>query len=191
MDISNLKQTENNMTIPEFIPWPKIPRLNRECVITEKLDGTNASILITSDGQVVAGSRTRWITPQNDNYGFAAWVEQNKAALLELGEGHHFGEWWGAGIQRHYNLTSKRFSLFNTYRWNELNPPPACCSIVPVLYKGIFHSDRVTVCLERLRIHGSMAAPFFMQPEGIVVYHTAAKQCFKVTLEKDNEPKGA
>jgi len=32
--------------MPEFIPMPKIPRLMREMVITEKLDGTNASILI-------------------------------------------------------------------------------------------------------------------------------------------------
>jgi hypothetical protein len=29
-----------------------------------------------------------------------------------------------------------------------------------------------------------------MQPEGIVVYHHAAKQLFKKTLEKDESPKG-
>ena len=28
----------------EFVGFPKIPRLTRDCVITEKLDGTNASI---------------------------------------------------------------------------------------------------------------------------------------------------
>src|SRR5436305_1822690 len=99
----------------EFNAFPKIARLNRECVITEKIDGTNASILIDEDGVVMAGSRTRWITPENDNFGFAKWVEANKSELMKLGVGHHFGEWWGSGIQRGYGLTKgeKRFSLFN------------------------------------------------------------------------------
>jgi hypothetical protein len=30
-----------------------------------------------------------------------------------------------------------------------------------------------------------------MQPEGVVIYHTASKQLFKVTLEKDEESKTA
>jgi hypothetical protein len=30
-----------------------------------------------------------------------------------------------------------------------------------------------------------------MKPEGIVVYHTASRSLFKVTLEKDESPKGA
>ncbi len=29
-----------------------------------------------------------------------------------------------------------------------------------------------------------------MQPEGIIVFHTAAQAMFKATLEKDEEPKG-
>jgi hypothetical protein len=29
-----------------------------------------------------------------------------------------------------------------------------------------------------------------MKPEGIVIWHDAARQMFKVTLEKDSEPKG-
>ena len=32
----------------EFKPFSKIPRLSRDCFITEKLDGTNASVFITS-----------------------------------------------------------------------------------------------------------------------------------------------
>lgn len=44
-------------------------------------------------------------------------------------------------------------------------------------------------CLQNLRIAGSVAAPGFDRPEGIVVYHTAANQCFKVTLENDEMPK--
>jgi len=36
-----------------------------------------------------------------------------------------------------------------------------------------------------LRIFGSVAAPGFPDPEGIMVYHTAASQLFKKTLEGD------
>ena len=88
----------------EFIEFPKMARLSRECIITEKIDGTNASICITEDGQVRTGSRTRWITPQDDNFGFSAWAHANKEYLMQLGKGLHFGEWWGSGIQRGYGL---------------------------------------------------------------------------------------
>ena len=71
----------------EFTEFPKMARLSREIIVTEKLDGTNAQVLITEDGQILAGSRTRWITPQDDNFGFAAWVEANKEELLKLGVG--------------------------------------------------------------------------------------------------------
>lgn len=39
--------------------------------LTEKIDGTNAQVYIADDGRVVAGSRTRWISPEDDNFGFA------------------------------------------------------------------------------------------------------------------------
>lgn len=64
-------------TIP-FCEFPKMSRFSREIIITEKIDGTNASIFITDDLQILAGSRTRGITPLNDNFGFAKWVNANK-----------------------------------------------------------------------------------------------------------------
>jgi hypothetical protein len=173
----------------EFEAFPKMPRLSREIVITEKIDGTNAQIAITEDGQIFAGSRTRWITPADDNFGFAAWVEKNKDELLTLGAGRHFGEWWGSGIQRNYGLAEKRFSLFNAIRWADSDVRPACCSVVPVLYQGMFDQDEIEVALDRLDISGSAASPDFMKPEGIVVYHVAAGIGFKKTLEKDASPK--
>ena len=178
------------MTQPEFKEFPKIARLSREIVITEKLDGTNAQIYITEDGQMFAGSRTRWITPQEDNYGFARWAEANKEELLKLGAGQHFGEWWGNGIQRNYSQTKKHFSLFNTQRWSEPTTRPACCEVVPVLYQGILDECGVMKALKQLTEKGSVAAPGFMKPEGIVIYHTAAKLYFKKTLDKDDEWKG-
>lgn len=179
---------------PEFVPFGKIPRLSRECTITEKIDGTNASILITEDGGFFAGSRTRWITPEDDNYGFAKWAHGNREELLLLGPGHHFGEWWGQGIQRNYSQPVKRFSLFNTSKWSDDAIRPACCGVVPVLYSGLFDEFDVMKglkgALNRLRTEGSVAAPGFMKPEGIVVYHHALNGYFKKTLDKDEEWKG-
>lgn len=182
----DLKMWENLIEQPEFKQFPKMARLSRECLITEKLDGTNGQIYITEDGRVFAGSRNRWVTPDNDNYGFAAWVEQNKKELLKLGPGRHFGEWWGLGIQRGYGLAEKRFSLFNVLRFNE-NPQmlPDCCSLVPILYRGPFSSVQAEHVLQQMGWFGSHAAPGFMRPEGVIVYHVAAGVGFKKTLGND------
>lgn len=177
-------------TIP-FEPFAKIPRLRRGCVITEKIDGTNAQIYIPDDdGPALAGSRNRWITPQDDNYGFARWVSENELELRKLGPGRHFGEWWGAGIQRRYNMPDKRFSLFNVGRWKDA-PLPSCVTLVPTLYEGDFSVEAVDGCLERLRVSGSVAAPGFMNPEGVVVFHVASRTLYKVTLGGDGHKDAA
>lgn len=176
--------------MPEFEAFQKIPRLKRDCVISEKIDGTNAQVFIDDDGHIYAGSRSRWITPADDNFGFAAWVDANTEELAKLGPGHHYGEWWGSGIQRRYDLTEKRLSLFNTGRWSDPALLPACCHLVPVLYQGPFSSEAVDAAVERLRADGSVAAPGFMKAEGVIIYLPAARNLFKVTLEKDEEPKG-
>jgi hypothetical protein len=168
----------------DFQAFNKIPRLKRGCVITEKLDGTNAQIAFADDGTMHVGSRNRWITPDNDNYGFARWAFENEAELRKLGPGRHYGEWWGAGIQRRYGLTEKRFSLFNVGRWNTDNLP-TCVSVVPTIHVGEFSTTVVDSALELLRTHGSIAAPGFMQPEGIVVFHTQSQSLYKVTLGDD------
>jgi len=176
------------MNIP-FHPWPKTPRLNREIIITEKLDGTNSLVYITEEGEIFAGSRSRWITPQDDNYGFAGWVERNKEKLILLGPGKHFGEWWGNGLQRKYGKKEKTFSLFNAGRWTK-ETIPDCCDVVPILYQGPFSTEKIQETLENLKTNGSVAAPGFMRPEGIIVFHTAAQMTFKVTCENDEKAKG-
>lgn len=173
----------------EFQSFPKICRLSREIIVTEKIDGTNASICITEDGQFLTGSRTRWITPQDDNFGFAKWANANKDELMKLGVGTHYGEWWGQGIQRNYGLREKRFSLFNTSRWSDDEVRPACCSVVPVLWQGPFITDYVDECLGLLQREGSKAAPGFAKPEGVIVFHVQGNLLFKKTIEKDEEPK--
>lgn len=154
-----------------------------------KIDGTNACIYIGDDGEFRTASRTRWITPDDDNFGFSRWAHEHKDELLSLGPGQHFGEWWGSGIQRTYGLKEKRFSLFNVGRWTE-ETKPACCHLVPLLYQGDFSTERVDQEVERLRASGSVAVPGFPRAEGVIVYLPAARELFKVTVERDSEPKG-
>lgn len=177
--------------MPEFVAFPKTPRFFRDIIITEKLDGTNAQVYVTEDGQVFAGSRNRWLTPQNDNFGFAAWVAEHQDELLELGPGRHFGEWWGKGIQRGYDLECRRFSLFNTKRFSHPLSRPPCCDVVPVLYEGLMSSWDIYDATLTLRTLGSIAAPGFMKPEGIIIFHTASNQGFKVLLENDDISKSS
>jgi hypothetical protein len=188
----------------EFRQFGKIPRLNRLCTITEKIDGTNGVIYITpkdgpmeaeeclpvGDMLIRAGSRTRWIWPgKEDNHGFAGWVAINAQELVKLGPGTHYGEWWGGSIQRGYGIKEKRFSLFNTARWGDAAVRPTCCGVVPVLYEDLFDTDKVKASLEYLKVVGSLAAPGYLDPEGIVVYHHAANELFKATIKGDEEGK--
>jgi len=175
-----------------FVEFDKIARLKRDIVITEKIDGTNAQVYISDEGEIHAGSRTRWITPGKltDNYGFAGWVEANADELKKLGPGHHFGEWWGQGVQRNYGVPNKRFSLFNSGRWAAANLPDIPnINVVPVLYTGPFDTEVVDNILQNLKINGSVAAPGFMNPEGIVVYLTQARTMYKVTLDHNDQHK--
>jgi hypothetical protein len=176
----------------EFIEFPKIARLSRECIVTEKIDGTNGCIAIGEEGEFLVGSRTRWLNSETgDNHGFLLWALTNKEELRKLGPGRHYGEWWGSGIQRGYNLPKgeKRFSLFNVSRWADDAVRPKCCHVVPELVRGTFTTDIVQSSLDILRIQGSSASPGFMKPEGIVIFHTAGGYLFKKTIEKDEEPK--
>ena len=199
--------------ITEFVEFPKIPRLSRDMIVTEKIDGTNGCIFIGSaeNPEFLVGSRTRWITPETDNHGFARWAYDHQSELMGLGAGRHFGEWWGNGIQRGYGLPrgEKRFSLFNVTRWclavaapqqiptgdprqvkmQDVLPP--CVGLVPVLYRGPFSDPVVDALLINLRDFGSAAVPGFMQPEGVVIFHVGGNLMFKKTIQGDDAPKSA
>jgi hypothetical protein len=197
-----------------FEEFPKIARLKREVVITEKIDGTNAQVAWyvpeaedslenaksdpyclgvfpgASDGDsamaLYAGSRTRWLdaSSKGDNFGFAKWVLANVEELRKLGPGRHFGEWYGLGIQRNYGLTEKRFALFNVARWGAHNPnTPACVDVVPIIQRG--ENANPVTALHDLQFNGSKMVPGFMKPEGVVVFHSASRQLYKLTLDGD------
>lgn len=177
----------------EFKEFPKIARLNREVIVSEKIDGTNAAVVISDDGLAIAAqSRSRIITTADDNFGFARWVAENTTELMKLGPGHHFGEWWGSGIQRGYGLSEKRFSLFNVSRWADPDKRPACCHVVPVIIRGLASEgfSIAATAMEILKSGGSLASPGFTKPEGIVCFHVQGNLMFKATIEKDEEYKG-
>jgi len=143
---------------------------------------------------VRAGSRNRWITPSQDNAGFAAWVYENGPSLIkDLGEGHHYGEWWGSGINRGYDLPKgeKRFSLFNANRWYGVGFQTVNLGVVPEMARstGKYLNVVVDAEIDYLKRYGSLAQPGYMRPEGVVIYHRAMNGYFKVTIEHDEIPK--
>jgi hypothetical protein len=174
----------------------------RDNVPQDELDSGVAPFMsVQRDGidyVMLAGSRTRWLGKgKYDNFGFGEWVGKHSDELLKLGPGRHFGEWYGKGIQRGYGLTNKRFSLFNVSRWKtccsdaeEYEVLPGCCGVVPILYKGPFTEEAIYLALDALATGGSVAAPGFMDPEGIVVFHTASNTLFKKTFKGDEKGKG-
>ena len=213
------KSVKEISKFPEFREFRKIPRLSRDIVITEKIDGSNGLIYIDENNNIFVGSHHRWLWGStqneihNDNHGFAQWVDNHKTELLKLGKGYHYGEWMGKGIQRNYGLKENRFYLFNPNRWVKKIkniehasvypivvdfPPlnekqeycPDCCHVVPVLYKGEFDMEKITGALLLLQGQGSYAVPGFKPPEGIVVYHTASGTYFKKTILNDDKRKG-
>lgn len=202
-------------TVP-FVPFPKVPRLSRQVVVSEKIDGSNGQVFIRpmtdTDGLefgidtqvdidgisalIRAGSRNRWLSHgggAEDNFGFAQWVYVHAHALTGLGFGHHYGEWMGHGVQHGYGLSKgdRRFYLFNTSRWTDNANRPPCCHVVPILHRGPFDTRNIDDLLVYLKNYGSFVVPGFMQPEGIVVYHEASGHLYKKTCEYDDEPKNA
>jgi len=211
-----------------FEKFPSLTRFSHGWTITEKLDGSNAGLIIVpydrhnlqlTDGgsglglgddqqplehviaiingmAVLAQSRNKLIWPgkTTDNLGFAQFVKDNAEALVTtLGEGRHYGEWVGKGVQkRHYNLNTKVFALFNTHRWTGVELPDRV-RVVPVLAEGYMGEpgaefERV---MSQLKDQGSGFSAGFMDPEGIVMRHGPSGTLFKKTFDYDEQGKWA
>ena len=164
----------------EFKPWPKIPRDKGNIItITEKMDGTNGCIVIKDNKIVAIQSRNRFIKLGDDNYGFALWVSENEECLLNLGEGHHYGEWVGPGIQKNpHNLDKKTFFLFNTFR--PVETLPECVKQVKVLYNGAYSLEIVEDTMEGLKLYAKVSE---YKPEGIVIYNHDSRTHMKKTFK--------
>jgi hypothetical protein len=94
------------------------PIVTYKCKV--KLHGTNSAIQVFQDGRVVAQSRTKEITPEDDNAGFARWVNNNEYLWASLSDNADediiiFGEWIGKGIQSGVavsEIPKKSFAVF-------------------------------------------------------------------------------
>ncbi len=194
----------------DFVKYPKTARLNSPFDITEKIDGTNAAVLIRTvdlsfdewdpyvgdmfnlDGQtyqVAAQSRTRVITPNDDNYGFAAWVSGNAESLVkDLGPGTHFGEWWGSKIQRAYGMTNgeRYFSLFDNKRYSpeiEWGATEGLRLAPLMVMEDEFEFEYLEDSIQYLRDNGSTLNGFD-RPEGVVLHFHHNGTRFKYILDK-------
>lgn len=119
--------------VAQFDIAQRSPTLRFEGTI--KLHGTNASIVLGADGEVWCQSRSNIITPEQDNAGFAMFVESNKLQFKELlttartTSGFHtgdiviYGEWCGQGIQKGIalSLLPKMFVIFGIALMHEVD----------------------------------------------------------------------
>lgn len=204
----------------EFESWGKTPRWTNEVMtITEKIDGTNACVVIlpferryyesiergeailvrdpVREDDVVFATQSRkkfiWPGKQSDNAGFAAWAWENAVDIVgDLGYGKHYGEWWGRGIQRGYEQDTKRFSLFNPWRYSEDGDRLFTVKemgTVPILYSGAASDEAVQSSLFNLEMEGSVAAPGYMNAEGVIVSYKLAQRSYKAFVNDDGIPK--
>ena len=161
--------------VPDFESFPDIKKLgNAALYITQKIHGSNAQIYVfqQEDGtlDLMVGSRTRWIAPGDDNFGFAEMVYANKQEFIQkLGQGRHYGEWAGPGINSGEGLKQKTFVLFDHWKYPPERPLPPNTVIVPVLYSGPFDMGKVEEAMNDLRTNGSKLVTGFLRPEGVVV----------------------
>ena len=179
-----------------FKEWPKTPRYeDSNITFSEKIDGTNSCIIVENNSIVGVQSRNRLITRESDNMGFANWVYDNQEELASLlGDGYHYGEWWGLGIQRRYNMERKVFSLFNAHRWKGLFNAPAGQMLVDVVPSYTVHlndgasMDALIAKAKEYFMGNSIAAAKygkeFSNPEGFVMYHDRSQQLYKFPINK-------
>lgn len=202
---------EKENTMGEFKGWGSTTRENKNKTITEKLDGTNACVVIW-DGVVSAQSRKRIITPDDDNYGFAKWVHENAGVLMDtLGYGYHYGEWYGEGIQKNpLGIEGKRFALFHATKYTEANGYELSkvdgLETVPLLHHGqcnIYTIPEIVQDLETYgtKVEGTKREKVFTgipglddleyvyekapKAEGIIIWNNETRTRTKLLLEND------
>lgn len=144
---------------PIYNRLAKSPKLNFEGTI--KLHGTNSSVVLGSDGEMWCQSRSNIITPQDDNAGFAMFVEQHKdeftnlmhRSIIECGFTTEdlviFGEWCGGNVQKGVAVCElpKMFVIFGI----------AIAHDVETKYKTYFTREEVqNVCSSVSKPEGSV-----------------------------------
>lgn len=91
---------------------------------TVKLHGTNSGVTLSKNGKIYAQSRESILTVEDDNYGFASFVEKNEQSFRKLFDTLEFrdcdyitifGEWCGSNIQKGVAINGlpKMFVIFD------------------------------------------------------------------------------
>lgn len=185
-----------------FKPFPEIKRIGKLWItVTQKIHGTNASVgiepsievsssneldtMARSGFEVRAAKRGGFITPEDDNFGFAKFVEENRQEFIDkLGPGVWHGEWAGPGINSGEGLKEKTFCLFDV-KALEGRPLPPRCVLVPLLYEGPLDTVKVELAKLDLKVNGSKLVPGFMRPEGVVVHFLGSSFRYKDVFEPE------
>ena len=88
-----------------------------ECLVFYKIDGTNGSVWLGSEGNIKAGSRNRELTLENDNAGFYNHVisdEKINSYLKEHPNHRLYGEWLVPHSLKTYREDAwRRFYIFD------------------------------------------------------------------------------
>jgi hypothetical protein len=132
---------------PSFVPWIKIgtfedavSTFNRglpakatsvvNFTATIKLHGTNAAVRVLRNGTVLTQSRNRLVTVNEDNKGFAAFIEPQHTQWSYLPPCVVYGEWVGQGVHHHPDavcqLPETHFAIFAM----RLTPKIGCHRVV-------------------------------------------------------------
>lgn len=107
-------------------PWPKISSFsdvstyakykNHQQITYDvkiKLHGTNAAIQHTKEGEILYQSRTRLLTVDDDNQGFALWASSYEHVWLSIPRGTTvYGEWCGPKLSNKVALAKIPHRIF-------------------------------------------------------------------------------
>lgn len=178
----------------DFPKFPSIERFdNLRCFITEKIDGTNGLIEVSCQG-VKFGSRNKWLSNGDDNFGFYAYFSQYVDDMVAWyhrnAPGYNwepvriYGEWFGKGIQRGYDLKERKFMPFSYGLAEDIEGVFAPNIVLPeFLYQGKFSREVLNNCMNSLKEEGSQVVPGYMKPEGVVVYFPDYEFSLKETFD--------
>jgi hypothetical protein len=114
---TEIQQFRNTIrTVKERAEFEGVSLPTLTFVGTVKLNGTNASVVFPTEGGHYVQNRSQVITPEQDNAGFAKWVEANYDLFKRLENSGVvvYGEWCGQGIQKGVAISQvpKQFIVF-------------------------------------------------------------------------------
>ena len=114
--IEGMHHIRHGFTAAECEGGLRSPRVTYRAKV--KLHGTNAGVQVLASGEIAAQGRTQVLSLDQDNAGFAAWVQSHRAVFASARREVDiviFGEWCGPGIQKGVAITEiarKVFAVF-------------------------------------------------------------------------------